>query len=91
MDEELARNIERRVDMAREIQKLTDGIKTLVIVTGSCKSDRDALYDRMRQIDVQIGKIETKQKVASVCGYIFAFTGIAFLFNLVTNYIKNHQ
>ncbi len=66
MDEQ---EVERRVNVAVELQSIADEIKGMQSrfdnvdrQQDSCKLDRDALFKRIRQIDVQLGVVEAKQK-----------------------------
>lgn len=68
MGDDQEKKIERRVDMAVQLSVMSGKIDNVCKDTLICKKDRGALFKRMRQMDVQITKLETKQSVVTWVG-----------------------
>ena len=52
---------ERRIDTAVALARIEVQLKVLNKTNDACLADRIALYDRMRQVDIQLSGVEIKQ------------------------------
>ena len=83
--------IERRVDMAVEMARMSDKIAGLTKTTDACSDDRKALFKRIRQMDVQISRLETKQSVVTWVGGAVTLSFIGTMAKgLYSHFTKQH-
>ncbi len=91
------KEVERRIDVAvalkgisGELKISNNRLKTIEKRQDSCVTDRDALFKRMRQIDLQLATMNTKQ-VGIIRGMWLAGAGIISLVGKTIWSMLHHQ
>ena len=81
--------VERRINLAVTLATISTTLTNLEKTQDTCQEDRNALYKRIGQVDVQLGKIETHQKTITWVGSIFTIAGLTAVVRYIVTHFKS--